>query len=584
MKKCLFLILFLPLHAWAQNDYPTASLTLKECLEKATQFEKMGDYKEATRYLNTAAIQTWEAKDYLTSITYFNQSIELNKKINNQSGISKINSNLGMIYSDMGDFAKSLSYFQASLDYRLAHGEKTEIISTYINQGVVLNNLKRYSESVQSIEHALKLSTEMSDAQQMKSCYGMLAETYEKMGDREKTIHYFNLYRTFHEMIQRTKVNNANKEAEAAKIIALHAELEKKDKELQLMNAKRELALTEKELSEMSEEAKKLYETTTKQQLAINLLERENEIDKLKINEAKSSGEKQRIWTIAAIIGLVGAFAFALMQYKNHKEKQATNNLLAEQNEEIKVLNENLEKQVQKRTAELQGTLRNLEIRNQELDQFSYMISHNLRSPVSSILGLSMLINKKDAADPFNGQVLDKLVNATKNLDAAVKDLNTILDVKDNHSIKTENVSVKEALDVSKNMLRLDAEEVKATIKESIQAPSVFASKPYLESIIYNLLSNSIKYRSPDRICVIEFFTRIESDRFVLSVSDNGIGINPSNQKKIFEPYKRLSLQSEGKGLGLYMVKIQSEAMKGSVSVESEEGVGSTFSVHLPLS
>jgi signal transduction histidine kinase len=584
MKKHLLLLLLSPLYIWAQGEYPTGILTHKECMEKATQFEKIGDFKEATRYLNTAAIQTWEAKDYLTSITYFNQSIELNKKINNQSGISKINSNLGMIYSDMGDFAKSLSYFQASLDYRLIHGEKTEIISTYINQGVVLNNLKRYPESVQSIEQALKLATEMNDAQQMKSCYGMLSETYEKMGDREKTIHYFNLYRTFHEMIQRTKVNSANKEAEAAKMLALNAELEKKEKELQLMNAKRELVLTEKELNEMSEEAKKLYETNTKQQLVINLLERENEIDKLKINEAKSSGEKQRIWTLVAIIGLVGAFAFAIMQYKNYKEKHATNNLLAEQNEEIKVLNENLEKQVQKRTSELQGTLKNLEVRNQELDQFSYMISHNLRSPVSSILGLSMLINKKDPADPFNNQVLEKLVNATKNLDAVVKDLNTILDVKDNQSIKIENVAVKEALEVSKNMLRLDSEEAKATIDENIQIHSVLSSKPYLESIIYNLLSNSIKYRSPERACIIEFSTRVESGKFVLSVRDNGIGIRPENQAKIFEPYKRMSLQAEGKGLGLYMVKIQAEAMKGFISVESTENIGSTFSVHLPLS
>lgn len=211
------------------------SPTLDNYLQLAKQNKEAGDLKEATRFLNDAAILVWEQKNYNDAIRYFNESIQLNQQINNESGISKIQSNLGMIYSDLQQYEESLSHFQQSLVYREKSQIKPEIISCRINMAVVLNNLKRHKEAAQSLEKALELATEMSDAAQMKSCYGMLAETYEKVGDQERTRHYFNLYRTFHEMIQRNIVKEAKKETEQAQLQTLQAELEKKVKELELL-------------------------------------------------------------------------------------------------------------------------------------------------------------------------------------------------------------------------------------------------------------------------------------------------------------------------------------------------------------
>jgi signal transduction histidine kinase len=564
--------------AWAE-----VMKAVQEDIARAEVQKKAGDIKEATRYINNAAMMLWEIKEYKGAIQYMNESIELNKQIHNLSGISKLQSNLGMIYADMGEYEKSLSYFQLSLDYRLKEGEKSEIISTYINKSVVLNNLKKYTEAATTLEEALRLATEMNDAVQMKSCYGMLAETYEKAGNTERTKHYFDLYRTFHEMIQRSKMNDARKETEAARTQALQAELEKKEKELQLISAQKELYATESELKDMTQEVRTLLETKTRQELAMGLLEKEVEADQLKIAEADARSDKQKILT--GIIGLsfLAALAVVFLLYRNYKFKQKVNRQLAEQNEEIKAMNENLDQEVNRRTAELRAALVDLERRNKDLDQFSHIISHNLRAPVASILGLHKILNKEDVADPINIEIFQRLASNVSVLDNVVKDLNLILQVQDHKGIPKEMLPIRTVIDNAASLLQDEVKKSGMKLVMDDTAPKVLGIKTYLESVFYNLLSNAIKYCAPGRTPQVKIKCTQQEGAYQLEVSDNGLGIAEENFEKIFEPYKRLSIEGEGKGLGLYLVKSQIESMGGKISVTSAPGAGSCFTITLPV-
>lgn len=567
--------------ALAQTAFTPVSAVSDE-LAKAKQHELAGDWKEASRFMNEAAIAVWEAKQYPEAIRYFKQSIAFNERIHNTSGIAKIHSNLGMIYADRYEFDSSLYYFSRAMEFRKKEGEKSEIVSTYVNMAVVRNNLKQYSEAVADLEKALQLATEMSDAAQMKSCYGMLAETYEKMGNQERTLHYFNLYRTFHEMIQRNKAVEARKETEAARLEALELELEKRDKELELLRMKEELGLTEAELRSLSAEAQALVEENTKQQLAMRVLEREVDLDKLRISEAMAQNERQRLWIALAAAGLVFTLGLAVMLYRNNAIRKKMNKQLADHNEEINVLNEGLETQVQHRTTELRSALHKLEKRNSELDQFSHVISHNLRGPVASILGLGRVLNSKNLADPFNAEVFQRVIVAAENLDAVVKDLSVILDVRDNVMTKTK-VAVRDSVAQASASLASEVEKSGAVIDLDDQAaPTVWAVKPYLDSIFFNLVSNAIKYKSRERKPRVSIQSKFTPGSVRITVSDNAIGIGPQFVDQIFQPYKRLTTEGDGKGLGLYLVKSEVEAMGGSIEVISVEGEGTTFTIELP--
>jgi signal transduction histidine kinase len=582
----LLLLFFCTGIVLAQDTYSGKDLSVAQCLSLAEKNKQAGDIKEATRYINTAAMQVWEDKNYADAITYFNQSIELNQKINNLSGIAKIHSNLGMIYADLAQYQKSLDYFQLSLDYRLKYGEKSEIISTYINKGVVLNNLKKHQAAATDIEEALRLATEMNDAAQMKSCYGMLAETYEKAGNQERTMHYFNLYRTFHEMIQRNKVNEAKKETEAAQLLMLQAELEKKKQEIALLNSNRELAMTEEELKKLDQKVRTLMESNTKKELAINLLEQEVELSTLRVNDAEAKNNIQKIWTIITIIGFIAVLVITLLLYRNYRFKRAVNHQLSEQNEEIKTLNENLEVQVAKRTLELQKTLTDLEKRNRDLDQFSHVISHNLRGPVASILGLGRILDRDNPSDPVNLEIFNRLISAAENLDSVVSDLSVILEVKGNQELPKEKIELAQVVKQAEKLLENDIKKSGLQVTLSGETTVVSGVKAYLESIHYNLLTNAIKYAAADRPPFVKIAASSQQtekgNHCLITYTDNGIGIAAEDYEKIFQPYKRLSAKGNGKGLGLYLVKTQIEAMGGNISVSSQVGTGTTFTIQLP--
>ena len=104
---------------------------------------------------------------------------------------------------------------------------------------------------------------------------------------------------------------------------------------------------------------------------------------------------------------------------------------------------------------------------------------------------------------------------------------------------------------------------------------------PYVESILYNLISNAIKYRDPERSPHIAIKTTHENEFVCLAVMDNGLGIDLKKYKQnIFSLYKRFHLHVEGKGLGLYLVKTQIEALGGRVEVRSEPNEGTTFQIY----
>jgi signal transduction histidine kinase len=588
LSKFLFRPLFLialiyPFSIVLGQDDSSENLSIEQNLALAAKYEATGDFKEATRYMNAAGMKTWDDKNYVEAIKYFNLSINLNRHLSNESGIAKLNSNLGMIYSDIKDFQKSLHYFQLALDYRLAHGEKSEIISTYINQSVVLNSLGRYNDAVKKLEEALRLATEMADIPQMKSCYGMLAETYQKAGNEEKTLYYYQFYVSYHEKLVRDNLKVAKQETEIAKLQALQLELEKKDQELMLLTKSKELEASEVELRTMNADMRELVEGKSKQELAIKILEEAVKVDELKIAYAIAENKAQRFLIGVIATGLIMSVFIVVLLQKNSTYKKKVNERLSEQNIEITKLNDTLESKVQERTSQLQKTLVDLENRNRDLDQFSHVISHNLRGPVASILGLGRVFNKVNYADPINRDVINRLMVASKDLDDVVKDLSIILSVKGNMSVPQDRVVVRDVFNSVISRLHSEIAESKAQIiLKDDEGNELRSVKPYIDSILYNLLLNSISYRSKDKALVIKIEAIRGADNFRLSVEDNGLGIEDEYVSKLFEPYKRFTLTGEGKGLGLYMLKTQVESMGGSIQVSSRLNQGTKFSIQLP--
>ncbi len=216
---------------------------------------------------------------------------------------------------------------------------------------------------------------------------------------------------------------------------------------------------------------------------------------------------------------------------------------------------------------------------NIDLRQFSYITSHNLRGPIASLLGLCSLLEHFKVEDNTLRQILEGVRKATHMFDDTIKDLTTVLNVRDRTSIPRQELLFdsiyQKALTQSEVMIEYCGAEIRADFEN---APSVTYNKAYLESIFSNLITNAIKYRSKGRQLKVNIKTEVSGDHIVMKFSDNGLGIDLKLYKeKMFRLYQRFHDHSEGKGLGLFLIKSQLEALNGSIDIESKLDEGTTF-------
>ncbi|WP_333820678.1 two-component regulator propeller domain-containing protein [Ohtaekwangia sp.] len=245
---------------------------------------------------------------------------------------------------------------------------------------------------------------------------------------------------------------------------------------------------------------------------------------------------------------------------------------IEQQNYQIRSRNATLEAEVEERT-------RDLEEYNQQLEQFAYISAHNLRAPVARILGLGYVLEITRNNPDEREQILDKIVYTTRELDRVVKDLNTVLEVRKNTTAVIVPVNLKEELQMIRISLEKEIQESNAVILEDFSGVEViYTIKPYMHSILINLISNAIKYRHPRRNPVIEIRSETVGEYIYMTVRDNGLGMDLSLYKdKLFTLYSRFHLHVEGKGMGLYLVRTQVNALGGKIEADSQLNEGTTF-------
>lgn len=251
-------------------------------------------------------------------------------------------------------------------------------------------------------------------------------------------------------------------------------------------------------------------------------------------------------------------------------------NMLGEELSYAKKNREAIELEREKLIAELSK-------RYNELTQFNYIVSHNLRTPVVQILGLVDLL-EYESSEEEKLKLCKYIINAATSMDELLKDLNTILSAKSSLNDKNETFKISTLID---SLLILLAQEIKTSkVKIDVlvddDADEILTVKSYLQSILFNVISNAIKYVSNDEPREIKVSVYRDKNQTNFIIADNGIGIDLKLHKdRIFGFYSRINTNKEGKGLGLYMTKVQLETLGGSIDVESELGVGTKFIIKI---
>ena len=235
---------------------------------------------------------------------------------------------------------------------------------------------------------------------------------------------------------------------------------------------------------------------------------------------------------------------------------------------------------LKKKESQLRKLINITAVQNKKLINFAHIVSHNLRSHSANFaMLLKFLVDGHDEID--KDEILIMLTKASDNLMQTLEDLNEVVEINTNFNLKRSDLDLNQIVEKVQQNLSVLLEQHQVTINNKIPKNLSLRSVPtYLESILLNLISNAAKYRSPLRKPVVTIEAVKEKDTLTLSVSDNGMGIDLNKYgNKIFGMYKTFHQRKDARGLGLYIIKNQIEALGGSISVESQEGLGTSFKV-----
>jgi PAS domain S-box-containing protein len=241
--------------------------------------------------------------------------------------------------------------------------------------------------------------------------------------------------------------------------------------------------------------------------------------------------------------------------------------------------------QQKKNQLELESKRKQLEKTNEELEQYAWLASHDLKEPLRKIMTFSDILLTQHLTDlpPAVQKHLHKISDSTKRMNSLIEAIMVYSNVPDNINLfeKTDlNLLVKEVI----NDLEVLVKTKNGTVN-FIGLPDIDAIKIQMRQLFQNLISNALKYSKGDIEPVIDITSKIENGNCIISIKDNGIGFHNQYAEKIFQVFQRLSNEKkyEGTGIGLALCKKIAETHNGVIEARSQEGIGSIFTVILPL-
>jgi serine phosphatase RsbU (regulator of sigma subunit) len=321
----------------AQNINQETLAIIEDYKKQADDYKQQNNTIQQAGFLNKIAYLYWENGDHNNAIQYFSQSLTLNKQNNNLNGVKSILFNIGLIYSDIEDYKKAYDNFHEGLSYARKLNQKDGIYQGLINEASALKKLGKHNEAIKDLNEGLLIAQELNNIKLVRTCYGMLAENYEAIGNSEKTMEYYNLFASVDKHIKSEQIKDIETKSKE--------EVQKATQAKTLSDQQ----LTEKvvELEETQESLKKTEEITKQQQLEL-------EFKELAIREKEAQLKNERIirFSFTAFAVLILLFLLVLIRQiqakkKANSELAAKNVQIQEQSNEIKAQRDLANKQKQ---------------------------------------------------------------------------------------------------------------------------------------------------------------------------------------------------------------------------------------------
>lgn len=574
-----------------------ASEVLIEILPVAKRNNYRADYKIILN--NLAGAYAFQAR-YDEALRLHFETLQMREADNELEEISASLNNIGVVYFKLKNYNDALAYYLKAIETQKRSGSPNDLELYYTNTGLCYNQLKDYKTALKYFDDALKLcASECADRLKIDTNFG-------------KGVANFNLKnylsaRDFFSTSLEISRANSNKRFVAENLIYLaHIAVHERklDEAIPLL---RECELIAKEgglselLIESYREFAQVYNLKREFESAANYQDRYIHLkdsiysEKLISNIAKIQtqyAERENIKTIAdnqavirqqrylnvaiAIIAILAGLLILVLQRSNRVSKQVNAQLseaketIQQQNKLLEIKNKDLDREVEKKTADLERVNISLKQVNDELDNFIYKTSHDIRGPLASLKGMCN-VALMDVTDEVALDYLRKLDATAERLNSILTRL-LIINQINNSKLSLNRIDFNRIINDIILLEKKKGLPSKIEIRKKIaEDPNIFiqSDRELVRIVLENLIDNAIKfYNDSDRVnSFVEINIANTPEGVKARVIDNGIGISESNPGKLFQMFFRASERSEIGGIGLYIVKTATSKIGGKVGL-----------------
>ncbi len=517
---------------------------------------------------------------------YFNQALQLCRQHCDTATLVKVFNAIGNIHKLKGNYKLALEYFFKGLKYDV----KSFNATLYNNIAHAYAILKKYDKAVDYLQKGMSLAQCQNEPEPLIRCLINIGSNYYLQGKYKKAIEHFN-------QALETAIQYPNFTKQSVKCLhdigAAHEYLGNHD--LALENYRKALEISRK-CGYFLDACCNIYK------IGNIRLKQKNYVKALKyfykclemIDEY--SFESQRIDCLKAMYEcyelqedyakanhFLKAVIKAQDQQRNHRMECEMAALLIDKEEEVALLEEKRKKmEIQNKT--LSSSYKILEQTNKELQQYAYVVAHDLKEPLRNIGSFTALLQKRYGTDLDSTalEFMQYILKNTKHMNQLLSDLLKYATVnKDVQRLIIEEVKTQSVVEEVQRILASRIRTTQAVIEVGA-LPIVYCNRLHLTQLLMNLINNAIKFRS-DRPCHVRVRAKTKDDCYIFSIEDNGIGIEEDYQQQIFKIFNQLERHNHtGTGIGLAICDKIIKFYSGEIWVNSDKDKGSTFYFSLP--
>lgn len=511
------------------------------CNNLGTIYNSIKKYDQAEKY-------------YLKAAKYYEGAENLSQHIN-------LNINLGLISEELGNIERGLQQYEKAITIAKNTSFKKQIPLAYNNKAALLLDLERYDEAKEAMQNAFYYSELDGNEEQKSRAYYHLANYQFKKGDYKKAL--ASAKETYQWSSNNEEVSLS--QLTAAKMADIYEALGQPVEALEYLKTSQQLLDSIRSRDVIQSIATQSFEFQLEQQ------KQEQEIKELKTKlEYEAKIDRQRNILYLSLAGLLVSVFLLYFIYRNYRSKVKAERLLDWSNKKLEQKNEELNQYIES---------------NLQLENFAYIASHDLRAPVRSIVSFSQLLERSlgDRINESEKEYIDYIISSSVNMQTLINDLLQFSQV-GTQKLKPQYIDPRDLLDDLLKQLYEGNSQAMEKVSIADMPDLIHADPGLLKQLFQNLIENAMKFSKDKENQKVIVGAKEKNNEYEFFIKDNGIGIAPEFQDKIFLIFERLHHQSDfqGTGIGLSLCKKIVEQHQGKIRVESKVGEGSTFYFTLP--